>query len=73
MPKGDLVELDGTIVNALGGGQYEIQINEQENVVRGQLSGRLKRNYIRVVPGDRVRVAVSPYDMSHGLITFRLK
>lgn len=73
MPKGDLVEAEGTILDALGGGQYQVQVDGQGmTVVRAQLSGRLRRHHIRVLPGDRVRVSVSPYDMSHGLITFRL-
>ena len=73
MPKDDLIESDGSVVNALGGGQYEIQLDGNNTMVRAQLSGRLKRNHIRVLPGDRVQVAVSPYDLSHGLITYRMK
>lgn len=73
MPKGDLVELEGLVADALGGGQYQIQLEGQETLVRAQLSGRLRRNHIRVLPGDRVRVSVSPYDMTHGLISYRHK
>lgn len=71
MSKGDLLEMEGTIQDALGGGQYNIKLDQGETVVRGQLSGRMRRHHIRVLPGDRVRVAVSPYDLSHGLIVFR--
>jgi translation initiation factor IF-1 len=73
MPKDDLIEIEGTIADALGGGQYQVRIGQQETLVRAQLSGRLKRNHIRVLPGDCVRVAVSPYDMTHGLINYRHK
>lgn len=73
MPKEDLVEHEGSVVDALGGGQYEIKLEGNETRVRAQLSGRMRRFHIRVLPGDRVRVAVSPYDMTHGLITFRHK
>ena len=71
MPKDDLIEVEGQITDALGGGKYKIKTIDRE--VIAQLSGKLKRNHIRVMPGDRVRVAVSPYDLSHGLISFRLK
>jgi translation initiation factor IF-1 len=73
MPKGDLVEMEGVVADALGGGQYQIQLEGQATLVRAQLSGRLRRNHIRVLPGDRVRVSVSPYDMTHGLISYRHK
>lgn len=73
MPKGDLIEAEGVILEALGGGQYQIQLDQGASLVRAQLCGRLKRFHIRVLPGDRVRVSVSPYDMTHGLITVRLK
>lgn len=71
MSRGDLIEMEGQILDALGGGKYKIRANNREIIA--QLSGRLKRNHIRVLPGDKVRVSVSPYDMSHGLITFRGK
>ncbi len=71
MSKGDLVEMEGVVQDALGGGQYTIKIDQGEAVVRAQLSGRMRRHHIRVLPGDRVRVAVSPYDLTHGLITYR--
>ena len=70
MPKGDLIEMEGVVQDALGGGQYAIKI-EGDNTVRAQLSGRMRRHHIKVTPGDRVRVAVSPYDLTHGLILYR--
>jgi translation initiation factor IF-1 len=72
MSKGDLLEMEGVIQDALGGGQYNIRV-EGSAIVRAQLSGRMRRHHIRVLPGDRVRVAVSPYDLSHGLIVYRGK
>jgi translation initiation factor IF-1 len=71
--RGDLLELEGTIVDALGGGQYAIRVDQGGGTVRAQLSGRMRRFHIRVLPGDRVRVAVSPYDPTHGLIVYRGK
>jgi len=73
MSKGDLLEMEGFIQDALGGGQYTIKVDQGGAIVRAQLSGRMRRHHIRVLPGDRVRVAVSPYDLSHGLIVYRGK
>lgn len=73
MSKGDLVEMEGVVQEALGGGQYRIKLTQGEVSVRAQLSGRMRRHHIRVLPGDAVRVAVSPYDLSHGLIVYRGK
>lgn len=69
MPKDDLIEVEGTVVDALGGGQYRIKTASTE--IRAKLAGKLKQNHIRVLPGDPVVVAVSPYDMTHGVIRFR--
>lgn len=71
MSKGDLLEMEGYIQDALGGGQYTIKVDQGGAIVRAQLSGRMRRHHIRVLPGDRVRVAVSPYDLTHGLIVYR--
>jgi translation initiation factor IF-1 len=56
----------------LGGGTMEIECEEGVKVT-GVLSGRMKKNKIKVIVGDRVQVSVSPYDTDHGLITYRLK
>jgi translation initiation factor IF-1 len=71
MPKEDHVELAGTIVDTLGGGQYSVKITESGTEIRARLCGKMKQFRIRVIPGDRVKVAVSPYDTSHGMITYR--
>lgn len=73
MPRDDHVEMEGTVLDALGGGQYKVKITNGGVEVRAKLSGRMQRHHIRVIPGDRVKVAVSPYDMTHGMITFRDK
>ncbi len=72
MPKDDHLELPGTIKEALGGGQYSVTL-ETGNEVRARLCGKMKQFRIRVIPGDKVKVAFSPYDPSHGMITFREK
>ena len=71
MSRGDLIETTGRVTDALGGGQYRIQLDQGDVSVRGRLSGRMRRHRIRVLPGDRVKVALSPYDLSHGFIVFR--
>ncbi len=74
MSKDDHVEFEGVIDEAMGGGQYKIRLNSNtETFVRARLSGKMKQHHIRVLPGDKVRVAVSPYDMTHGILTFRFK
>lgn len=72
MARDDLIKLEGTVTRTLGGGHMEVQ-TEDGVKIRAMLSGRLKRFKIRVLVGDRVEVAVSPYDPTHGLITYRLK
>jgi translation initiation factor IF-1 len=68
----DLIELEGLVTRVMGRGTMEIQCDNNVTV-RGVLSGRMKKNRIRVIQGDRVKVSVSPYDTSHGLVTYRFK
>jgi translation initiation factor IF-1 len=60
------------VTRVLGRGTMEIEC-ENNVVVRGVLSGRMKKNRIKVIQGDRVKVSVSPYDTSHGLVTYRYR
>jgi translation initiation factor IF-1 len=68
----DLIQATGTVDKILGGGRYQITL-ESGQTVTAQLSGRMRRFRIRVIPGDRVTVGLSPYDPTHGFITFRLR
>ncbi len=70
MSREDLIQLEGRVMRVLGGGTMEIQC-DNDVVIRGVLSGRMKKHRIKVMVGDRVQVSVSPYDTSHGLITYR--
>ena len=70
MSRDDLIQLEGVVIRVLGGGTMEIEC-DNDVIIRGVLSGRMKKNRIKVIKGDRVRVSVSPYDTSHGIITFR--
>lgn len=72
MSRADLIELEGVVTRVMGRGTMEIQC-DNDVVVRGVLSGRMKKNRIKVIQGDRVKVSVSPYDTTHGLVTYRFK
>jgi len=68
----DLIELEGVVARVLGYGTVEVEC-ENKVIIRGILSGQMKKRRIKVMKGDRVQVRVSPYDTSHGLITWRLR
>lgn len=70
LSKDDLIQLEGVVSRVLGGGTMEIEC-DNDVTVRGVLSGRMKKYRIKVMVGDKVQVSVSPYDTSHGLITYR--
>lgn len=72
MSRDDLIQLEGVVTRALGGGIKEIQC-DNDLIITGVLSGRMKKHKIRVMVGDRVQISVSPYDASHGIITYRYK
>lgn len=68
----DHIKLDGTITEVFAGGQFEVNTDSGAKV-RAQLCGRMRKYRIRVILGDRVTVALSPYDLTHGMIVFRAK
>ncbi len=70
MAKKDLVQVTGEVAKILGGGRFQVRL-DNDHVITAQLSGRMRRFRIRVIPGDRVQVGVSPYDPTHGFITYR--
>ncbi len=72
MAKADLIDVQGVVTAVHSGGIYRVQC-DPGNEVLAQMSGRMKRFRIKVVPGDRVTVGVSPYDMTRGFITFRAR
>ncbi len=72
MSRDDLIQLEGVVTRVLGRGTMEIECDNNV-VVRGVLSGRMKKNRIKVIQGDRVKISVSPYDTTHGLVTYRYK
>ena len=72
MSRDDLIQLEGVVTRVLGRGTVEIEC-ENNVIIRGVLCGRMKKRRIKVMQGDRVQVRVSPYDTSHGLITWRFR
>ena len=72
LSRDDLIHLEGVVTRMLGGGTMEIECDKGIKIT-AVLSGRMKKNKIKVIIGDRVEVSVSPYDTRHGLITYRLK
>ncbi len=72
MAKEDLIEVEGTIVEALPNAKFRVEI-ENGHIVEAHISGKIRMNYIRILPGDKVKVELSPYDLSKGRITYRNK
>ena len=71
MPKEDAIEVEGTVLEALSNATFRVKVEEGHEVL-AHLGGKLRMHYIRILPGDRVRVELSPYDLTRGRITFRL-
>lgn len=70
MAKEASIEVQGTVLESLPNAQFRVKL-ENGHVILGYLCGRMRQNYIRVLPGDRVTVSLSPYDLSKGRIVFR--
>ena len=72
MSKSDMIELEGTVVEALPNAMFKVQI-DGGHVILAHISGKLRMNFIRILPGDKVVVEMSPYDLTKGRITWRSK
>ncbi|NEP11080.1 MAG: translation initiation factor IF-1 [Symploca sp. SIO2E6] len=72
MAKQDLIEIEGTVTESLPNAMFRVDLDNELNVL-AHISGKIRRNYIKILPGDRVKVEVSPYDLSRGRITYRLR
>lgn len=72
MAKQNSIEQDGTITEALSNAMFRVQL-ENGHEVLAHISGKMRMHYIRILPGDRVRLEMSPYDLSKGRIVFRYK
>lgn len=72
MSKDDLIRIEGKVSDATGGGNYQVLLQNGVNI-SARLCGKMKRFKIRILVGDKVTIGLSPYDLSHGLITHRQK
>lgn len=73
MPKGDVIEVEATVKEALPNAMFrlEIEMGERKHQIIGHISGKMRRHYIRITPGDKVLVQLSPYDLTKGRIVYR--
>jgi len=71
MPKEDAVEVEGTVLESLPNAMFRVEV-QKGHVVLAHLAGKLRMHYIRILPGDKVKLELSPYDLTRGRITFRL-
>ena len=72
MPKQSAIEQEGVIVETLPNAMFKVEL-ENGHVIIAHISGKMRMNYIKILPGDRVKVEMSPYDLSQGRISFRYK
>ena len=72
MPKQSSIEQDGIIKEALSNAMFKVEL-ENGLVIIGHISGKMRMNYIKILPGDKVKVEISPYDLTKGRISFRYK
>ncbi len=72
MAKEEAISVEGTIIEALPNASFRVEL-ENKHVVLAHVSGKMRMNFIRILPGDRVTVELSPYDLNRGRITYRFK
>ena len=72
MPRAEAMEVNGTVVEALPNASYRVALDNGHNVM-AHVSGDVRLHYIKIVPGDKVTVEISPYDLSRGRITYRMR
>ena len=72
MAKDDVIELEGTVIEALPNAMFQVELPNGHKIL-AHISGKLRMNFIRILPGDKVPVQMSPYDLTRGRITWRSK
>ena len=70
MAKQSSIQQDGTVIESLGNAMFRVEL-ENGHVITAHISGKMRMHYIKILPGDRVRIEMSPYDLTKGRITFR--
>ncbi len=72
MSKEDIIELEGTVLETLPNAMFRVELKNGHKIL-AHVSGKIRMNYIRILPGDKVTVELSPYDLTKGRITYRYK
>ncbi|WP_089553132.1 translation initiation factor IF-1 [Staphylococcus aureus] len=72
MAKQDVIELEGTVLDTLPNAMFKVEL-ENGHEILAHVSGKIRMNYIRILPGDKVTVEMSPYDLTRGRVTYRYK
>ena len=72
MAKADMIEVEGVVTESLPNTTFHVDIGNG-HIILAHISGKLRMNFIRILPGDRVKVELSPYDLTRGRITYRMK
>lgn len=72
MSKQDVIEVEGTILESLPDAMFQVKL-ENGHVILAHISGKIRMNFIKILPGDRVTVELTPYDLNRGRITYRFK
>jgi translation initiation factor IF-1 len=70
MSKQMSIQQDGTVIESLGNAMFRVEL-ENGHVITAHISGKMRMHYIKILPGDRVKIEMSPYDLTKGRITFR--
>jgi translation initiation factor IF-1 len=73
MSKEDAIEVTATVLETLPNAMFRVAVDENKHEVLAHVSGKMRKNYIRILPGDRVLLELSPYDLNRGRITYRYK
>ena len=68
--KDDIIEVEGKVLEIIPGGKFKVQL-ENGHIVEAHVSGKIRMNYIRILPGDTVTIELTPYDLTRGRITYR--
>ena len=71
MAKQKAIEVKGTVIEALPSTKFKVQLDVNDHVITCSLAGKLRQHYIRIIPGDKVSIEMSPYDMTQGRISYR--
>ncbi len=73
MSKEEAIEVTATVLETLPNAMFKVELENNQHQVLAHISGKIRKNFIRILPGDRVLVELSPYDLSRGRITYRYK